>query len=132
MKNINLEKILAELKKREPIFHHPEFGASRADFENMTEADFWEVGASGQRYNRQDVIDTCVSRYQDVNYTKTDFWETSNFECREISPTCYLLTYHLIQGKEKRLTHRSTIWRLIDGKWKIFYHQGTIIENMTE
>ena len=132
MQNVDLATILEELKKREPIFHHPEFGTSRSDFENMTEIDFWEVGASGQRYNKQEVIDTCVLRYQDSNYIKNDLWETKNFECREISPNCYLLTYHLIQGKEKRLTHRATIWRLIDGEWKIFYHQGTIIENTTQ
>jgi hypothetical protein len=132
MRNVNLTLILEELKKREPIFHHPEFGTSRLDFKNMTDPDFREVGASGQRYNRDDVIDTCFSRYQDADYVKNDFWETKNFECREISPNCYLLTYHLIQGKEKRLTHRATIWQLIDGEWKIFYHQGTIIEKTTQ
>jgi hypothetical protein len=125
----DLSYILEELKKREPIFHHPEFGTNRDDFESMTESDFWEVGASGQRYTRKDVIDTCVSRYQDPNYVKGDIWETDNFECRQIAPNNYLLTYTLIQGVERRITHRATIWRLVNGIWKIFYHQGTIISN---
>jgi hypothetical protein len=34
-----------ELQQREPIFHHPELGTTRADYENMTDANFWEVGA---------------------------------------------------------------------------------------
>ena len=38
--------ILNELIKREPIFHRPEFGATRKDYEKMTEETFWEVGAS--------------------------------------------------------------------------------------
>lgn len=42
--------VLRELEKREPIFHRPELGTTRRDFERMTEEDFWEVGASGRRY----------------------------------------------------------------------------------
>ncbi|MHC5761500.1 hypothetical protein [Nostoc sp.] len=38
-----------ELIQREPIFHRPELGTTRADFEQMTESTFWEVGASGRR-----------------------------------------------------------------------------------
>lgn len=120
-------KVLDELKKREPIFHRPELGATRADFENMTVDDYWEIGASGKRYDRQECIDTVVARYQDQNYSKNDLWETSDFECRQLSGDTYLLTYTLIQGKEKRVTRRSTIWHLVGEQWKIVYHQGTII-----
>jgi len=119
--------ILEELKKREPIFHRPELGTTRADFENMTVEDYWEVGASGKRYERQDCIDTVVKRYQDPNYAQNDFWETKDFEYRILSQDTYLLTYTLIQGKEKRVTRRSTIWQLDGNQWKILYHQGTII-----
>lgn len=45
--------VLAELIAREPIFHRAEFGTGRSDFEKMTEADCWEVGASGRRYSRR-------------------------------------------------------------------------------
>ena len=46
-------EILTELIQYEPIFHHPEFGTTRQDFENMTDPGFWEVGASGRRYSRE-------------------------------------------------------------------------------
>lgn len=119
--------VLEELKKREPIFHRPEFGTNRSDFENMLDAEYWEVGASGKRYDREFCIETVVKRYQDPHYSKNDYWETWDFECRALSKDTYLLTYILIQGKEKRLTRRSTIWRFSDMNWKILYHQGTII-----
>ncbi len=48
-----LHSILEELVRREPIFHRPEFGTTRADFERMTMPDFWEVGAYGRRYSRE-------------------------------------------------------------------------------
>jgi hypothetical protein len=40
-----LIEILDELSSREPIFHRPEGGTKRSDFEKMTDDDFWEVGA---------------------------------------------------------------------------------------
>lgn len=112
--------ILEQLRQREPIFHRPEFGTTRADFERMTELDFWEVGASGQRYSRQYVLDVLDARHRS---STEDTWETSGFHCRELAENIYLLTYTLLQGQ--RLTRRSTIWSRASGDWKIVFHQGT-------
>ena len=52
-------KILEELKSREPIFHHPEkFGKNKQDIENQMCDELWEVGASGNVYTKQDIIET--------------------------------------------------------------------------
>src|SRR5436305_15267338 len=56
--------VLHDLMQREPIFHRPEWGTTRRDFENMTEARFWEVGASGRRYSREYVLDELEKRYE--------------------------------------------------------------------
>jgi hypothetical protein len=114
--------ILEELKKREPIFHRPEFGTTRTDFENMTEPFFWEIGASGRRYSRAFVLDALEKRYQ---RPYEEQWETEDFNCLEIAQNNYLLTYILLQGKRK--TRRATIWRRYPSGWKIVYHQGTIV-----
>src|SRR5262245_33122013 len=121
----SLIPVLEELKKREPIFHHPEYGTARADFENMTVPDFWEVGASGRRYSREHVIETLVVRHSAM---RVDVWEAKDFHCREVAPDNYLLTYTLIQDGT-RVTRRATIWRRSAGDWKIVYHQGTIVED---
>lgn len=112
--------VLEQLRQREPIFHRPEFGATRAEFERMMEADFWEVGASGRRYSRQYVLDVLDARRHSCD---EDVWETSDFHCRELAPNIYLLTYTLLQGQ--RRTRRSTIWSRASGDWKIVFHQGT-------
>ena len=114
--------ILNELKKREPIFHHPEFGTSRKDFESMTEESFWEVGASGKRYSREHILDILEERFANPH---EDIWKTEDFKCQEIAMDNYLLTYTLLQGK--RITRRTTIWRRCNNNWKIVYHQGTIV-----
>lgn len=76
----------------------------------------------------EECIETVVRRYQDPNYVKNDFWKTSDFECHQLSEDIYLLTYILIQGKEKRITRRSTIWKNRHGQWVIVYHQGTVVD----
>jgi hypothetical protein len=118
--------VLEELRQREPIFHHPEFGTTRRDYEAMTDPEFWEVGASGRRYSRAFVLDTLENRAPDADESK---WLTRDFLCREIGADNYLLTYTLHQ--EARITRRATLWRRTASGWKALYHQGTIVETQT-
>ncbi len=115
--------VLKELMRREPIFHHPEFGTTRLDIEKMTEVTFWEVGASGRRYSREYILDVLEERFKNP---VEDIWETKDFHCLEIARDNYLITYTLIQGA--RITRRATIWRRSEFGWKIVYHQGTVVE----
>lgn len=114
--------VLDELKQREPIFHRPEFGSTREHFAAMTDVDFWEIGASGQRYSRDYVLDVLEER---LKRPVEDDWETSDFHCRRIAADNYLLTYTLKQGG--RVTRRATLWRRAVEGWKIVYHQGTVV-----
>jgi len=118
----DLLPVQAELIRREPLFHRPEFGTSRAALESMTAADFWETGASGKRYSRDFVIDTVVMRYAEGH---ADEWRSEDFYCQMIAPDHYLLTYTLHQGT--RVTRRATLWRFKDNHWLALYHQGTIV-----
>jgi len=120
-----LEGVLAELSRREPIFHRPEFGTTRADFERMTAEDYWETGASGRRYSRPFVLDGLEERFSAPH---EDVWETREFHCRRLGEDTYLLTYTLLQD-HARLTRRATIWRNTADGWKIVYHQGTIVQD---
>ncbi len=115
--------VLGELSRREPIFHRPELGTTRADFERMTVQDFWEVGASGRRYPRAAVLDELEKRYSTAY---TDQWETFDFHCRRLAADIFLLTYTLVQDHSRR-TRRSTIWQRTGEGWKIVYHQGTVV-----
>ena len=125
-----LRDILADLRGREPIFHRPELGTTRADFEKMTEAQFWEVGASGRRYSRDHVLDVLEDRHQVASHLALeDTWEAIDFACKELGSDTYLLTYTLLQGQRK--TRRATVWRHSAAGWKILFHQGTVVEDDT-
>lgn len=119
-------EVLAQLIRREPIFHRPEFGTTRADFEKMTTHDYWEVGASGRRYSRSYVLDMLEQRFEQDQ--QDDVWETSDFYCKRLAEDVYLLTYTLLQHGERQ-TRRSTIWQQTPEGWKIAYHQGTIVQD---
>jgi hypothetical protein len=121
----DLEEVLRELIAREPLFHRPEFGTTRADFERMTTEDFWEIGASGRRYSRTFVLEELDRRFA---HTREDVWHASEFECRSIGLDTFLLTYTLLQNRE-RLTRRLTIWKKTPEGWKALYHQGTIVQD---
>ena len=125
-----LREILQELRSREPVFHRPELGTTRADFERMTDEGFWEVGASGRRYSREHVLDVLEDRQQVASHLALeDTWEASDFACRELGSDTFLLTYTLQQGSRK--TRRVTVWRRAPEGWKILFHQGTLVEDDT-
>lgn len=117
--------VLRELSMREPIFHRTEWGTTRADFERMTAADFWEIGASGRRYNRKFVLETVAKRFENGRYP--DSCRASDFYCRELAPDLYQITYTLLQDNTRK-TRRSTIWRRTPDEWQVVFHQGTVVE----
>jgi hypothetical protein len=114
--------VLGELRAREPIFHRSELGTSRGDFEAQTVEDYWEIGASGRRYDREFVWSVLERRYAEG---AADVWETDEFECREVGAGTYLVTYRLRQGV--RVTRRATVWRRSETGWRAVYHQGTVV-----
>ncbi|HEY4379773.1 MAG TPA: DUF4440 domain-containing protein [Acidobacteriaceae bacterium] len=125
LSNCELADVQAELMQCEPIFHRPEFGTTRAEFERITTEDFWEVGASGRRYTREFVLDELERRFATPH---DDVWETSDFRCQRVAEDVYLLTYTLLQD-QVRLTRRTTIWRKTKEGWKIVFHQGTMVQD---
>jgi hypothetical protein len=122
-----VDGVLEELVAREPLFHRAEHGRSRAAFEAMTAPDFWEVGASGARYDREFVWSVLAERYaaEGPDEWETGDWETSDFACRPLGDDTFLLTYRLRQ--EERVTRRATVWERTTGGWRAVYHQGTTV-----
>jgi len=115
--------IFEQLRRREPIFHTPEFGSTVAEFDSAMAPDYWEVGASGRRYSREFIL-RMFDENPPVN-AATEEWETHGFGFRSIGPDTYLMTYTLRQ--KERVTRRCTIWQRNAGRCQILYHQGTVV-----
>ncbi|MBN1060214.1 UNVERIFIED_ORG: DUF4440 domain-containing protein [Clostridium botulinum] len=87
--------------------------------------DFIEFSSSGKEYyyKNGDV-------FQDEMDNTQFNWEIVNFRIKELSSDCILSMYKLIKHNEidenKKYSLRSSIWKYTNGKWKMFFHQGTI------
>jgi hypothetical protein len=124
----SLKAVLAELRAREPIFHRPAFATTSEDFDRMMAPDYWEIGASGRRYNRNFILDMLAKN--PPADAETAGWRASGFALRQLAPDTYLLTYSLRQFE--RLTRRSTLWHKAADGWMILYHQGTLVAESQE
>ncbi len=118
-----LQPILAQLLAREPIFHRRALASTSADFATMLTPDYWEVGASGRRYNRAFILQHLAAN-PPIDATAAK-WRIIDPQCRQLGPDTYLFTYTLHQGS--RPTRRATLWQLTSAGWQALYHQGTLV-----
>ncbi|WP_321994073.1 nuclear transport factor 2 family protein [Clostridium butyricum] len=87
---------------------------------------FTEFTSSGYIYNYSigQLID------EGTNLHEID-WEITDFEINQLSDDCVLATYRLIKHSElnenKKYSLRSSIWKCFEGKWKMIFHQGTLM-----
>jgi hypothetical protein len=80
--------------------------------------DFREFGASGRVWDRATILETLSA---EPPYPIT----SENFECQRLSSDLALLTY--IAANPARKTLRSSLWRLEGDRWRVLFHQGTVI-----
>ena len=123
MTDTELNNVLDELMKLELFFHHPTTGTTRRDLEALTDDTFWEVGASGRKYDRDVVLRVLEERTQQP---PGEIWDTQDPACRHLGGDHFLVTYTLFQGKRETL--RVSLWRRTGSTWKVVYHQGTVVE----
>src|ERR1700739_146583 len=119
----DLAPVLEELRRREPIFHTPEFGTTVADFKRATAPDYWEVGAPGRRSSRE-FIRRHLDKDAPVDAAAAG-WQSHDHGLRRLGTDTYLFTYTLRQGE--RVTRRATIWERTGDGWRVVYHQGTMV-----
>ena len=87
--------------------------------------DFVEFCSSGDVYHYEtgDVFGT------DINSHGTN-WEIKDFAIKVLSNDVLLGTYKLIKHSEasesKKYSLRSSIWKNLEGTWKMIFHQGTL------
>jgi hypothetical protein len=78
---------------------------------------FIEFGSSGRVWSKASVIESMRREELDQQITVEDF------AARELAPDVVLVTY--ISKKGAGSTLRSSIWKRLDGKWQMIFHQGT-------
>ena len=100
----------------------PEIRKSPERLRELLAEDFVEYCSSGVIYNY---------KLDDTFYEDNVSFKLSEFNSKELSKDCILSTYKIdkIYHKDNviKSSLRSSIWKLYDGKWKMVFHQGTLI-----
>lgn len=105
------------LRQLEENLLKPEIRTSLEDLTKLLTDDFFEFGSSGNVWYKKDSIGE-----EGIGVVKMTL---SNFEIHPLSADTVLTTYRIFNEINLQHTLRSSIWKLIDGDWKMFFHQGT-------
>ncbi|VTP13928.1 hypothetical protein PUATCC27989T_01778 [Phytobacter ursingii] len=119
-------ELLALLIHNEQKLHHRETRSQRSSLEKLLHQDFFEIGRSGQRYDREHVISALIVE------TSGQEIHSSDFALSVLDDTCVLLTYRSYtvdqQGGIGRQTLRTSLWVKSTNEptdWQMRFHQGT-------
>lgn len=116
--------LLRELLDLETSLHRPEIRRSRAHLERLLASEFVEFGRSGRVYDRQSIIEALIGEASDSSDALP---LVSDIAGVLLAKDCVLLTYRSSRTSVEYSieTLRSSIWKRVDGGWRMVFHQGT-------
>ena len=100
----------------------PEIRCSREEISMLLAADFVEFGVSGRTFDKLQVV-------EELPHSTAVSVIIKDFQVKVLSPDVVLATYRAVKTNESREemrnSLRSSIWKFLDGRWQIVFHQGT-------
>lgn len=121
--------IAEHLRQIEEQLLQPEVRSNAEEVSAHLADDFMEFGSTGRVYNKAEIL-TAIAREQTARYSIKGFKTTA------IASGVALVTYRASRlrksGEEPVESLRSSLWKLIDGRWRMVFHQGTLIVTRIE
>ncbi len=118
--NDSIEEHLKELEQR---LLKPEVRKSAADVGALLADDFKEFVSTGQIYNKAQIIEM-------LQKAPTADSELTDFKALMLAPDVALATFFYSRGathdRPAAKSIRSYVWKRIDGRWQMVFHQGTL------
>ena len=112
-----IENLKEHLQQLEESHTGLEVRMSRERLDEILADDFFEIGSSGFMHDKKECLETGVVLAE---------MKLHNYEIYPLAHDVVLATYFLVDTTRERNTLRSSIWKFIDGKWQLYFHQGTI------
>lgn len=81
--------------------------------------EFFEIGSSGRILDKKACLESGVVLAE---------MSLHNYDIHPLASDVILATYVIADKTRNCNTLRSSIWKHIDGRWQLYYHQGTITE----
>lgn len=121
MHNIPLSDHILALEKK---LARPDIRRDDAQMRRLLADGFVEIGASGTRYDKAEILTLLAG--------ETDFaaYVIEEFRLDTLSDTVALATYMIPprtdgEGNLKGGSRRGSVWQRIDERWQLVFHQGT-------
>lgn len=115
-----MDKNLYEKIKQLELSHlQPEVRRSSKSLDSLLAEEFKEIGSSGK------IIDKAACLSGDLHISEM---KMHHFKAQMLSGEVVLTTYFVEDTDRRRNTLRSSIWKWLNGRWQLYFHQGTITE----
>jgi hypothetical protein len=112
------------IRSLEERLHDPAVRSASGVVACLLADDFLEFGRSGKVYGKEQVVRSLAAERDSEPSELTAY----GYELRTLSAGVLLLTYRTIRRREglpELHTLRSSVWKLIAGRWQMTFHQGT-------
>ncbi|AVH62606.1 hypothetical protein CDG77_30460 [Nostoc sp. 'Peltigera membranacea cyanobiont' 213] len=117
------ESLLRELEER---LLQADVRKSAKDVMDLLADEFIEFGSSGRVFNKQQIIDSL----QNEPIAPVTQRSITEFKTLVLATGVILVTYHIVRhlsGEQPVHSLRSSIWKFNNDRWKIIFHQGTLV-----
>lgn len=105
------------IKRLEESHITPNVRENMGKLDEILADEFFEIGSSGYMYDKKECLETGVVLSDMTMH---------NFAMYPLADDVVLTTYYIVDTTRNRNTYRSSIWKLIEGRWQLYFHQGTI------
>lgn len=100
----------------------PEIRESREEISMLLADNFVEFGVSGHIYDKLQVV-------EELPHSPVVPEIIEDFQVEVLASDVVLATYRAVKPhesrEEMRNSLRSSIWKFLDGRWQMVFHQGT-------
>jgi hypothetical protein len=118
-------KEIATIKRLEMRLQLPSVRSSPQQLDQLLADDFLEFGSSGKTYDKPKVIAALVA---DPSTSQPRYAALNKLRVTWLADDTVLLNYRSsrsMTGGGRIQANRSSIWKRIDGRWQMLFHQGT-------
>ncbi|WP_226577646.1 DUF4440 domain-containing protein [Halobacillus litoralis] len=113
------QRLKSELQALEESHISHAVRSSSKELDKILADDFWEIGSSGRIFNKE----YCLK--QGVVLSEMTL---HNYQIEQLAEGVVLATYYIEDRTRNRNTWRSSIWKWLDERWQLSFHQGTITD----
>ncbi|BBD68757.1 hypothetical protein NIES4072_39170 [Nostoc commune NIES-4072] len=117
------ESLFRELEER---LLQPDVRKSAKDVMDLLADEFIEFGSSGRVFDKQQIINSL----QNERIEPLTQRSITEFKTLVLATGVVLVTYRVVKYiSDEQPVHslRSSIWKLTNARWKMVFHQGTLL-----